>query len=102
MFFLTALRVEETWERTPEVLWKHVARELMQSAIADKKVRISSRMYIFQNADPGPGLLFIVDLDPSFWRENYILSSNIQKEFLAIEVSIIFIIFDCLMFMVKH
>jgi hypothetical protein len=30
--------VEETWARTPELLWKFVARELMQSPIADKKV----------------------------------------------------------------
>jgi hypothetical protein len=69
VFLLTALRVEETWERTPEVLWKHVARELMQSAIADKKVRVSSRIYVFQNADTSPGLLFRVDPGPSFWRE---------------------------------
>ncbi len=39
--------MEETWERTPEVLWKHVARELMKSAIADKKVRVSSRICFF-------------------------------------------------------
>ncbi len=77
---LTALRVEETWERTPEVLWKHVARELMRSAIADKKVRISSRIYIFQNADPGPGLLFRVDPDPTpFGGKNYLSILKLTK-----------------------
>ena len=34
-----ALSVGETWSRSPEALWKSVARELMQSPIADKKVR---------------------------------------------------------------